>query len=156
MSDQRLIVVVGATGVRGHGVVEQLLADKKQLDCTSPYSRRNSAKSGEILSKLQTNDNRLSFANAYVHDAASLDAAFAGAYGVFGMTSNQNESGVVLMTKEGVKHEIVAGRNMINAIKKNGVRHFVFSNVPDIGKASNGKFKGAINMNNKFEIENIA
>lgn len=60
------------------------------------------------------------------------------------------------MTEEDVKHEIVAGKNIINAAKRNGVKHFVFSSLPDITKGSNDKFKGAINMNNKVVIEQIA
>jgi nucleoside-diphosphate-sugar epimerase len=157
MSDNRLIVVIGATGVQGRGVVEQLLADK---DCNwnvrALTRNTTSAGSKKLLSDLQTHDHRLSLTEAYVHDFDSLNAAFAGAYGVFGMTSNQKEPGVPLLTEEDVKHEVVAGENMIKAIKKNGVQHFVFSSLPDIIKASNGKFRGAINMNNKVEIEKLA
>lgn len=157
MSDQRLVVVVGATGVQGRGVVEQLLKDKENRWAVRALTRdMRSNKSKELLSQLQTSDNRLSLAVAHVHDASSLGAVFAGAYGVFGMTSNQKEPGELLMTEEDLKHEVVAGRNMINAVKKNGVKHFVFSGLPDIIKGSNGKFKGAINMNNKVEIEQIA
>jgi nucleoside-diphosphate-sugar epimerase len=157
MSDRRLIVVVGATGVQGRGVVEQLLADKENSWAVRALTRDTSYfKSKELLSQLQTSDNRLSLAVAHVHDAKSLDTAFAGAHGVFGMTANQKEPGELVMTEEDMKHEIVAGKNMIDAVKKNGVKHFVFSSLPDIIKGSNNKFKGAINMNNKVEIEQIA
>lgn len=157
MPEQRLIVVVGATGIQGRGVVEQLLADKDSNWTVRALTRdTSSSKSKELLSQLQTSDNRLHLAVAHVHDATSLDTAFAGAHGVFGMTSNQKYPGEMLMTEEDVKHEIMAGKNMINAVKKNGVKHFVFSGLPDVIKGSNGKFKGAINMNNKVEIEQIA
>ncbi|KEF55881.1 uncharacterized protein A1O9_07461 [Exophiala aquamarina CBS 119918] len=140
MSEQRLIVVVGAT----------------DQGCASAHPRHelSQVKRAAVSTPDLRQPSELAVAN--VHDTGSLDATFAGAHAVFGMTANQKEPGELLMTEEDMKHDIVAGKNMINAAKKNGVKHFVFSSLPDIIKGSNNKFKGAIIMNNKVEIEKLA
>ncbi|KFA55650.1 hypothetical protein S40293_09299 [Stachybotrys chartarum IBT 40293] len=138
MSNQRHFVMVKVAGVQGRGVVEQLLADKNNSWSVRALPRdTHSSNAKELLSQLQISDNRPSLAAAHVHDAASLNTAFVGADA----------------SLEYVKYEIVAGKNIINAIKKNGVKHIMFSSLPDIIKGSNGKFTGAIIMNNKVEVE---
>ncbi|KEY74381.1 hypothetical protein S7711_07288 [Stachybotrys chartarum IBT 7711] len=130
--------MVKVAGVQGRGVVEQLLADKNNSWSVRALPRdTHSSNAKELLSQLQIGDNRPSLAAAHVHDAASLNTAFVGADA----------------SLEFVNYEIVAGKNIINAIKKNGVKHIMFSSLPDIIKGSNGKFTGAIIMNNKVEVE---
>jgi hypothetical protein len=53
-------------------------------------------------------------------------------------------------------HEIEAGRNLVLASKEAGVKHFVFSSLPDMDKTTNGQFLGIHHMNNKHAIEKIA
>lgn len=72
------------------------------------------------------------------------------------MTSSKKKPGKLLLTEKGVKHESIAGTNMVNAVKKNAVKHFVFSSLSDIRKGSAGKFTGAIDMNNEVKSERLA
>lgn len=153
---QRTIVVTGATGRQGRGIIQALLGDEAAgwlvRGLTSDPS---SSKAKQLLSDLQTKDGRLSLAKGSVYDASSLIDAFAGAYGVFAMTS-ERYPGKVLTEEADMKHEIEAGRNMINAAKECGIKHFVFSSLPNISEASAGYFTKIYHMDNKAVIEQMA
>jgi len=153
-----VIVVVGATGSQGSGVIRALLSDKFG---GSPWLVRaltkdpSSDKAQKLLSECQTSDNRLSLVTGQVYDAESLRNAFAGTYGVFAMTSERHPGKVITEERE-MEHELDAGRNIIMAAKKCYVKHLVFSSLPDIIKASDGQFKKIYHMNIKATIEQLA
>ncbi|KAF4416418.1 cinnamoyl- reductase [Fusarium acutatum] len=154
---QRTIVVVGATGIQGSGVVRALLSD----EYGGPWFVRaltqdpRSGKAQKLLSDYQTTDNRLSLVNGYVYDELSLRSAFTGVYGVFAMTS-ESYPGKLITEEWELKHEINAGRNIISAAKECYIKHLVFSSLPDTVKASDGHFKRIHHMNNKHTIEQLA
>ncbi|KAL7915340.1 hypothetical protein GGI35DRAFT_489026 [Trichoderma velutinum] len=155
----RIVVVVGATGNQGVGVVRALL-DSKTADGNPWFVRAvtrdpNSAKAKRFLADNQTADSRLALVAGHVYDESSLQDAFAGAYGVFGLTS-EAYPGRLLETEEEMQHEIEAGRNLILAAKACGVKHFVFSSLPDMVKATGGQFPKIHHMNNKHMIEQMA
>lgn len=156
---QRTIVVIGATGRQGGGVVKALLSDKSVSG--DPWLVRGftsdpgSDKAKQLLSDLQTEDGRLSLVRGSVYDVQSLLSAFAGAYGVFAMT-DQGYPGRVLVEEEELKHELDAGRNLIDAAKERGIKHFVFSSTPSISKASGGRFTKVFHMDHKYAIEQMA
>jgi uncharacterized protein YbjT (DUF2867 family) len=155
----RTVVVIGATGNQGGGVVRALLDSKTGQE--SPWLVRavtrdpNSTKAKSFLANNQTADNRLTLVAGHVYDKRSLQGAFAGAYGVFGITS-ESYPGRVLEKEEEMQHEIEAGRNMILAAKECGIKHFVFSSLPDMVKTTGGQFPDIHHMNNKHAIEQIA
>lgn len=62
----------------------------------------------------------------------------------------------VLTEESEMKHELEAGRNLIEAARECGVEHFVFSSLPDVVEASGGRFVNVHHMNNKHEIEVLA
>lgn len=155
----RIIVVVGATGNQGAGVARALL-DSETADGNPWFVRAltrdpNSAKAKRFLADNQTADNRLALVAGHVYDKSSLQDAFAGAYGVFGLTS-ESFPGRILEREEEMQHEIEAGRNIILAAKACGIKHFVFSSLPDMVKATRGQFPKIHHMNNKHVIEQIA
>ncbi|EED14564.1 L-kynurenine/alpha-aminoadipate aminotransferase, putative [Talaromyces stipitatus ATCC 10500] len=88
---QQTIVVVGATGIQGSGVVRALLSD----EYGGPWFVRaltqdpRSGKAQKLLSECQTTDNRLSLVSGHIYDETSLRSAFMGAHGVFAMTSER-------------------------------------------------------------------
>ncbi|GAD99894.1 cinnamoyl-CoA reductase, putative [Paecilomyces variotii No. 5] len=152
----RTVVVVGATGHQGSGVVRALLASEGSQWLVRGITRDpNSEKAKSFLADYQTIDNRLTLVTGDVYDKASLQAAFADAYGVFAVTS-ESYPGKVLMKEEEMQHEIEAGRNMVLAAEECGIKHFVFSSLPDMVKATGGRFPKIHHMNNKNNIENIA
>ncbi|KAJ0414380.1 hypothetical protein BJY00DRAFT_318865 [Aspergillus carlsbadensis] len=155
----RTIVVVGATGNQGGGIVRAL------LDSSTPDGGRwhirgltrdpNSSKAQKFLAEHQTSDNRLSLVAGHVYDLPSVREAFAGAHGVFAMTS-ESYPGKLLQKDEDMKHEIEAGQNMILAAEECGVKHFVFSSLPDMIEVTGGRYPNIHHMNNKYEIEQLA
>ena len=55
-----------------------------------------------------------------------------------------------------MKHEIEAGQNMVLGAEECGVKHFVFSSLPDMVSATGGRFVNIHHMNNKYEVEKFA
>lgn len=154
---QQTIVVVGATGIQGSGVVRALL----DAEYGGPWFVRAltsdpcSGKAQKLLSECQTTNHWLSLVSGSVYDEISLRSAFTGAHGVYAMTSERHP-GKIITEEEDLKHEIEAGRNIISAAKECGVKHLVFSSLPDIVKASGGRFKRIHHMNNKYAVEQLA
>lgn len=154
-----VIAVIGTTGNQGAGVILALLGSRTPdgglwhirgvtRDPTSPIAKK-------FLSDHQTSDNRLSLIAGNAYDQDSLKVAFAGAYGVFAITS-ETHMGRVLENDEDMKHEIEAGQNMVLAAEECGVKHFVFSSLPDMVSATGDRFVNIHHMNNKYEVEKFA
>lgn len=155
----RTIVVVGASGNQGSGVVRALLNSKATRDMIwlvrGTTRDPNSAKAKKFLADHQTTDNRLTLVAGNVYDQASLQDAFADAYGVFAITS-EYYPGRLLMNREDMQHEVEAGYNIVLAAEKCGIEHFVFSSLPDMVKTTGGRFPNIHHMNNKHTIEKFA
>ncbi|PWY93139.1 NAD(P)-binding protein [Aspergillus sclerotioniger CBS 115572] len=157
-----LIVITGATGNQGSGVIRALLHPSTPDPATTPLWHiraltrdATSPKAQKFLTDHQTPDNRLSLITGDVYDPSSLHTAFAGAHGVFAVTS-ETQTGRILYNEDEMNHEIDAGRNMVLAAEACGVRHFVFSSLPDMVEVTGGRYRDIYHMNNKFEVERIA
>lgn len=153
----RTIVVVGATGNQGGGVVRALLASDKGWYIRALTKDVSSSKAKALFDECsrEAEAGRLTLVQGHVYDLSSLRSAFAGAYGVFAITS-EVYPGKVLIEEAEMAHEIEAGRNMVSAAKETGVEHFVFSSLPDMVKTTGGQFPGIHHMNNKHAVEKIA
>jgi uncharacterized protein YbjT (DUF2867 family) len=122
MSDDRpVIAVIGASGSQG-GSVARALVDRGVFRVRAltrnPDKYRGPA--DEVV-------------EADLNSPETLEAAFAGAYGVFAV-SNFWEPG---------SDEVAQGRNAVDAAKKAGVSHFVWSTLPDVEAISGGEFEVA-------------
>ena len=117
-NNEKLIAVIGATGQQGGGVVRALQASG-QFKVRAVT--RNPAKHRELADEVVEAD---------LNRPETLKAAFEGAYGVF-LVTNFQESG----TNE-FKQAIAA----VRAAKDAGVKHFVWSTLPDVEEISGGKF----------------
>jgi len=116
--EKKIIAVVGATGLQGKGVVNDLKKNgsfKVRAITRNPNKYDGSA--DEVVLGDLTNLN-------------SLTNAFKGAYGVF----------VVTNFWEGAD-ELNQGRTAIEAAKKANVTHFIWSTLPNVEVISNGKFE---------------
>jgi len=117
-NDTKLIAVIGATGHQGGGVVRALQANgqfKVRALTRNPDQHRELAE--EVV-------------EADLGKPETLKAAFAGAHGVF-LVTNFQEAG---------SNELKQATAAISAAQNAGVKHFVWSTLPDVEAISGGKF----------------
>src|SRR5258707_9323839 len=117
-NDKKLIAVIGATGQQGGGVLRALQASgqfKVRALTRNPDKHRELAE--EVV-------------EADLGRPETLKAAFEGAHGVF-LVTNFQEAG---------SDELKQATAAIRAAKDAGVKHFVWSTLPDVEGISGGKF----------------
>ena len=123
MEDKLTILVIGATGAQGGSVAKALLRDKRFA--VRAMTRNLHSEKAQALreagAEIVTGD---------LGDPLSLRQAMDGCYGVFGVTSYWEHFG----------GEFRLGKNLVNAVKAAGIRHFVFSGMDSYRKLSGGKF----------------
>ena len=116
--EKKIIAVIGATGVQGKGVIDGLLKnDNFIVRAVTRNPEKYSGKAHEAVFGDLTQEE-------------TLNTAFENAYGVFAVTNFWEPGGA---------DEIVQGTNAINAAKKSGVEHFVWSTLPNVEIISGGK-----------------
>jgi uncharacterized protein YbjT (DUF2867 family) len=117
-TDKKLIAVVGATGQQGGAVVRALQASnqfKVRALTRNPAKRRSLA--DEVV-------------EADLNRPETLASAFNGAYGAF-LVTNFQEHGA---------DELKQATAAVRAAKDAGVKHFVWSTLPDVEAIGKGKF----------------
>lgn len=115
---KKTIVVVGATGSQGKGVVNALVDEGSfNVRAITRNPEKYTGKANEAV-------------YADLQDLQSLKDAFTNAYGVF----------VVTNFWEGAD-EITQGNNAIEAAKATGVQHFIWSTLPDVELISEAAFE---------------
>src|SRR5713226_2720589 len=117
-TNKKLIAVAGATGQQGGAVVRALQADK-QFKVRA--LTRNPAKHRELADEVIQAD---------LTSPETLRAAFEGAHGVFLVTNLCEEC----------TDEVEQATAAVRAAKDAGVKHFVWSTLPDVDAISGGKF----------------
>jgi uncharacterized protein YbjT (DUF2867 family) len=121
MAEQKIIAVVGATGAQGGALVRAILADKG-----GPFAARG------ITRHLESDKARALAAEgaevvaADLDDEASLERAFAGAYGAFCVTN--------FWEHFSPEKEITQAEHMARAAKAAGVQHAIWSTLEDTRK----------------------
>jgi len=117
-TNKEVIAVVGATGQQGGAVVRAIRAGN-QFKVRA--LTRNPAKHRELADEVVEAD---------LNRPEALASAFHGAYGVF-LVTNFQEHGAA---------ELKQATAAVRAAKDAGVRHFVWSTLPDVEAISKGKF----------------
>ena len=117
-SNKKLIAVIGATGQQGGAVLRALQASS-QFKVRA--LTRNPEKHRELADEVVKAD---------LNRPETLQAAFEGAHGVFLVTNSLEEGSNEL------KQVTAAGR----AAKDAGVKHFIWSTLPDVEAISGGRF----------------
>ena len=117
-NNKKLIAVIGATGQQGGGVVRALQASGQfKVRALS----RNPGKHRELADEVVEAD---------LDRPETLNAAFEGAHGVF-LVTNFWEQGT---------DELKQATAAVRAAKDAGVKHFIWSTLPDVEAISGGKF----------------
>ena len=117
-NNRKLIAVIGATGQQGGAVVRALQAGGK---FRVRALTRNPAKHRELADEVFEAD---------LNRPETLEAAFEGVHGVF-LVTNFWEEGT---------NELAQATAAIRTAKDAGVKHFVWSTLPDVEAISGGKF----------------
>lgn len=109
-SEQRIIVVTGATGLQGRAVTRHLLQEEWHV---RGVTRNASSKQAQALAATGAD-----VVQGDMEDAASLRPIFAGAYGVY---SVQNPF------LGGPEAEVRQGQNVASVAKESGIQHLVYA-----------------------------
>src|SRR5205809_5102019 len=117
-NNEKLIAVIGATGQQGGGVVSALQA-RGQFKVRA--LTRNPDKHREVAEGVVEAD---------LDRPETLKAAFEGAHGVFLVTTSWLEG----------TDELKQATAAVRAAKDAGVKHFIWSTLPDVEAISGGKF----------------
>jgi uncharacterized protein YbjT (DUF2867 family) len=131
MNDSRIIAVAGATGQQGGATVRELLAAGRRVRA---LTRNAKSPKAQTLTELGAE-----IVQADMDDAASVERALRGAWGVFSVQNTW---------EAGVEKEEVQGRRIAEIAKKVGVQHFVYTSV-----ASADRKTGIAHFDNKWRVE---
>jgi uncharacterized protein YbjT (DUF2867 family) len=118
MSDKKIIAVVGATGAQGGGLLRAILGDREGGFAARAITRDTTSEKARALA---TTGAEMTAADS--DDQASLERAFAGAHGVFGVTNYWEHFSP--------EKELAQAANIARAAKKAGVKHVVWSTLED-------------------------
>lgn len=134
----KTILVFGATGAQGGSVARHLL--ERGNYAVRALTRKPDAPAAQALRELGAE-----IVQGDLDDVASLRNALEGCYGAFGVTNFW----------EHFSKEETQGRNLVTAVAAADVKHFVFSTLPPIAKATNGALKSP-HFDLKAEHEELA
>lgn len=121
MAEKKIIAVVGATGAQGGGLVRAILEDPQGGFAARALTRDVNSEKAKELAKLGAE-----VVAADVEDAASLDRAFAGAYGAYCVT--------FFWAHFSPEKEVAHAAAMARAAQKAGLAHVIWSTLEDTRK----------------------
>jgi uncharacterized protein YbjT (DUF2867 family) len=121
MAEKKIIAVVGATGAQGGGLVRAILADKGGGFAARAITRKVDSDKAKALAAAGAE-----VVAADIDEPASVERAFAGAYGAFCLTN--------FWEHFSPERELVQAGNMARAAKAAGLRHVIWSTLEDTRK----------------------
>jgi uncharacterized protein YbjT (DUF2867 family) len=137
-TERRTILVTGATGAQGGSVVRHLL--KRDRYAVRALTRTPGSERARALAK-----QGVEVVAGDLDDADSLRAGLDGCYGAFGVTNFW----------EHFDREAQQGRNLVDAVADAGIRHFVFSTLPNVKALTGGEIE-VPHFDIKGEMEDYA
>lgn len=126
----REVLVIGATGAMGRPVVEHLLRSPRQAWKVRVLTRDPACEEARALVALAPE--RVAVMRG---SAADADALARGAEGVYGVFCNTNFFGTA-----SVAGEVAEGLAALEAAKRAGVQHFVYSSLDSFSARSGGRY----------------
>jgi uncharacterized protein YbjT (DUF2867 family) len=130
-TDQKLILVTGATGTQGGAIARELLDRGYQVRA---LTRNPDSPQAQVLTSLGAQLVKGDFNNV-----ESIAAAMDGVYGVFAVT---------LFWSEGYDGEVRQGKRLIDAAVEEGVEHIVLTSVAGADEST-----GIPHFDSKWEVE---
>ena len=145
MSSKKILTIFGATGNQGGSVVNAILNSPK---LSSEFGLRgitrdaNSSKAKALASK------GVELAEANLDNAGSIKKALEGSYGVFAVTDYW-----ITTIKEDEENQ---GRNIVDACIATGVKHLVWSSLPNVTKLTDGVLSNVEHFDSKAWVAEYA
>jgi uncharacterized protein YbjT (DUF2867 family) len=136
---KQVIAVVGGTGGQGGGVVDALLASGKFA--VRVASRNPLGEAARALS-----NRGVEVVKADLLDTASLRALFEGAYGAFVVTNFWDPAQM--------RRETDIGAAAVKAARSFGVKHFVWSTLPDCESITGGRLE-VVHFTGKARVDAV-
>jgi len=128
---KKIIAVIGATGAQGKGIVNALLNEGAfNVKAITRHPEKYSGKAHEVV-----------FGD--LNSIQSLKEAFKNAYGVFAVTNFWEKA-----------DETAQGKNAVDAAKVAGIKHFIWSTLPDVHSISRGAFD-VPHFTNKAKVDEL-
>ncbi len=118
MAEKKIIAVMGATGAQGGGLVRAILRDKTGGFAARAVTRNPASEKAQALAAAGAE-----VVAADVSDEASLERAFAGAYGAFCVT--------FFWEHFSPEQELADATALARAAKQAGIRHAIWSTLED-------------------------
>ncbi|KAK4541446.1 hypothetical protein LTR36_008047 [Oleoguttula mirabilis] len=138
MASKQLLTIFGATGNQGGSVIDTALSHP---DLKAKYALRGITRDPSSAKAQALASNGVEMVQADLNDVESMKKAIAGSYGVFGVTDFW-----AVMSKD---IEIQQGKNIFEACKSQGVKHYVFSTLPYAEKLTAGVLKHVDHFDSK-------
>src|SRR5499433_3892856 len=139
MADKKIIAVVGATGTQGGGLANAILNDPNGGFALRAITRKTDGDKAKALAAKGAE-----VVAADLDDVESLKKAFAGAYGVYGVTNFwEHFSG---------EKEKAQAKNIADAAKAAGVKHVVWSTLEDTRKLMTPDDKRMPMLQEKYRV----
>lgn len=128
MSSKPLLTIFGATGNQGGSVIDAVL---ERPELKEKYSLRGITRDPSSGKSKALSDQGVEMVRGDLNKPDELREAVKGAYGVFGVTDFWS------ILDKGL--EIQQGKNIFDACKAEGVKHFVFSTLRSAEKMTGGE-----------------
>ncbi|HPI86291.1 MAG TPA: NmrA/HSCARG family protein [Bacteroidales bacterium] len=118
MIEKRIIAIIGATGAQGGGLADAILSDSQSEFSVRAITRNINADKAKALA-----DRGAEVVSADLDDTESLEKAFNGAYGVFGVTN--------FWEHFSPEKETAQAKNIADAALAAGIKHVIWSSLED-------------------------
>jgi uncharacterized protein YbjT (DUF2867 family) len=139
VADKKIIAVIGSTGSQGGGLAQAILSDPNGGFAIRAITRDPGKDKGKALAAKGAE-----VVSANLDDVESLKKAFAGAYGVFGVTNFwEHFSG---------EKEKAQAKNIADAAKAAGVKHVIWSTLEDTRKLMHADDKRMPMLQEKYRV----
>jgi uncharacterized protein YbjT (DUF2867 family) len=139
MADKKIIAVVGATGTQGGALAAAILADSNGGFACRAITRKTDGDKAKALASQGAE-----VVKADLDDVESLKKAFAGAYGVYGVTN--------FWEHFSAEKEKAQAKNIADAAKAAGVKHVIWSTLDDTRKLMKADDKRMPMLQEKYRV----
>jgi uncharacterized protein YbjT (DUF2867 family) len=142
---QKVITVFGATGNQGGSTASAIFSSP---DLSAKYKVRAITRDPSKPAAQALASKGAELAKADLDDLESVRSAIAGSYGVFAVTN--------YWEKASKSAEIQQGKNIVDACKEEGVKHLVWSCLPNVTKLTDGELSKVEHFDSKAEVAEYA